>query len=255
MKSLPLILLGCLSLSSAQAAIIFGNLAAYTSDTTNSTFISGIAYTPANPDAVPPTGESYLGKSLGFTMGGEAYTVTTLTLRLDNLSGTTDAPTVRIYTNNGSNAPGTFVGGFTNPSNYFGATETDYVFTASTNFTLNPSASYFIVVQQLNNTGADLSFQWQNGQPTITPTGVASNPVARFGGGISPTSHTQTTGSSWRATRFPSLQARCSVQQVRWFSCAAGAKEIAASDSLLSRQATEPLTITRSPTLCGRFRG
>jgi len=196
MKLLP-ILLGCLGLSAAHGAIIYGNLAAYTSDTTNGTFISGINYTPANPNATPnPIGESYLGKSIGFTMGAEAYTVTTLTLRLDNLSGTTDAPTVRIYTNDGSleQKPGTFVGAFTNPTNYFEAAETNYVFTASTNFTLNAGASYFIVVQQLNNAGPDFGFQWQNGQPTITPTGVASNPIARFGGGTNPTSHSQVSG-------------------------------------------------------------
>jgi hypothetical protein len=193
MKPLLPILLGCLGLSASHGAIIFGNLSAYTSDTTDGTFISGINYTPANPDATPPAGESYLGKSIGFTMGAQAYTVTTLTLRLDNLSGTTDSPTVRIFTNN-SGTPGTFVGGFTNPTNYFGSTETDYVFTASTNFTLNAGASYFIVVQQLNNTGADLSFQWQNGQPTVTPTGEASNPIARWGSGTNPSSHTNISG-------------------------------------------------------------
>lgn len=194
MKSLLPILLGYLGLSAAHGAIIYGNLASYTSDTTNSALISGIGYTPANPGGTPPTGESYSGKSIGFTMGAEAYTVTTLTLRLDNITGVSDSPTVRIYTNNGSNAPGTFVGGFTNPTNYFGGTETNYVFTASSAFVLNPSASYFIVVQQLNTSGPDYIFQWQNGEPTVAPTGVASNPIARFGSGLSPTTHTNTSG-------------------------------------------------------------
>ena len=185
------LLLGAAALP-AHAAIIFGNLEAYTSDTTQSSLISGINYSPANP--AEDEAEQYLGKSLGFTMGAEAYTVTTLTLRLDNVNGTTDSPTVRIYTNNGSNAPGTFVGGFINPATFNGTAETNYEFIADGTFTLNPSASYFIVVQQLNTAEGDRGFHWQNGSPTITPTGVANTPVARFGGGIDPSSHTQSSG-------------------------------------------------------------
>ena len=187
------LLLGAAALP-AHAAIIFGNLEAYTSDTTESSLISGINYSPADPDADPAKNEEYLGKSLGFTMGAEAYTVTTLTLRLDNVNGTTDSPTVRIYTNNGSNAPGTFVGGFINPATFNGTAETDYEFIADGTFTLNPSASYFIVVQQLNTADGDRGFHWQNGSPTVTPTGVAGSPIARYGSGLNPSSHTQNSG-------------------------------------------------------------
>lgn len=182
---------------SVQGAIIFGNLASYTSDTTNSSLISNIASYPADSGNGTPI--SYTGKAIGFTMGGSSYTVTTLTLRLNEVNSTTDRPAVSIYTNNGSGAPGTLIGTFSNPATFNGSTPTNYVFSPTSSIELYAGSSYFIVVQQLNlnpQQGDDNLFKWQNGVSTVIPSGIASNPLARFGsaGTTSPTAMTSSSG-------------------------------------------------------------
>lgn len=165
-----------LSVAPARADIIFGNLAAYTNDNGQSgagSVISGATNTV----------NLYSGKAIGFTLGSNAYTLTSVTLRLDNVTGATDAPSISIYTNNGSNLPGVQVGSYlTNPGIFNGGTNSNYVFTPSGTITFAANTSYFLVVQQLTSGvvgGTDVSFNWLNGSPTVVPTGIATGNIAR----------------------------------------------------------------------------
>lgn len=178
-----------LSVAGSQGAIIIGNLATY--DGLDDAIQTHINHTPANPDASPPTNAGYGNKGVGFTMGATAYTVTTLTLRLTDVSGNGDSPTVSIWA--GTTVPTTQVGTFTNPASFNGTGTFNYAFTAATSFTLNANVSYFIVVQQLGTTGPDYGFVWANGDsiannPDTKPTGEgATHTTAIYGGSTSPT--------------------------------------------------------------------
>ncbi len=202
MKLIATLFTAAFFVGSASAAIIIGNLAGFTSDASSgSNLNSGINFNPAvagDPLAVPiipGSPQNFGSKALGFQMTS-SFDVTSLTLRLNNLSGNTDAPTVTIYTKSG-NAPGTLVGSFTNPATFTGATPSNYVFTPTSPFVLNSGSSYFIVVQQINTVGSDLGFNWQNGSPTITPTGTGATPtVARFGSGTTSSPSTITSTST-----------------------------------------------------------
>lgn len=169
----------------APAAVIIGNLSAFTNDggqSGNGSVITGGTFSS--------------GKAIGFTMPSTAYFLDSVTLRLDNLVGTTDAPTVSIWTSNGSN-PVTQVAVLNNPGAFFGDVNTNYVFTPATSLTLQSATSYFIVVQQLNPAASgDTAFNWLNGNPTVAPTGIASSAIARFGpvANNNPASFTSTSG-------------------------------------------------------------
>lgn len=173
---LLLLVVATSSLAPLRGAVIIGNLAAYTNDdgqSGNGSVITG-ATTTVN---------LYSGKAIGFTLGDTAYDLTSVTLRLKNVAGTTDAPSISIWTNNGANLPGVQVGSYlTNPVSFEGATASNYVFTAAGPLTLNASASYFLVVQQLTAATpgvTDVSFSWLNGSPTVTPAGIATGPIGR----------------------------------------------------------------------------
>jgi len=179
-----------ISAASAQSAVIIGNLAApVTTNVTGSSNVTSVNYTPYS--AGPPVvNAAYNAKAVGFTMGATDYSVSTITLRLSGVGNSgTDAPLVSIYTANaGKTAPATLVGTFTNPT--FASTATaEFAFFPSSGITLLAGASYFITVQQVNTTGSDLSFIWENGgtltdNTNTVPTGEgATHDTARFGGG------------------------------------------------------------------------
>ena len=141
--------------------IIIGNLSLRTpgDDNGNSGNGSIITYgSPPNP---------YGSKAVGFTMGSVAYDLTAVTLQLKNVTGTTDAPLVEIYTK-GASSPGSLVGALVNPT-FNGAASTAYTFTPAASITLNANASYYIVVRQTNTVGSDLSFSWLFGNTSVTP--------------------------------------------------------------------------------------
>jgi hypothetical protein len=180
--------------ATTHADIIYGNLAAYTNDLGNTSNGSSILGQQTN------TSGAYFGKAIGFTMGADSYSVTSLTLRLGNITGTTDAPTISLWTNNGSNVPGAQVGTFTNPATFNGVATTNYVFTPASSITLSGGARYFIVVQQTSPfTGADNGFNWYFGSPSVAASGVASTTVVRLSNNTnttSPTSFTDTGSTS-----------------------------------------------------------
>lgn len=194
MKPLLPIFLFAASVSAAHATVIIGNLAAFNSNDTSAT--TGINY---NPGSVGPplVASGYGSKALGFTMTG-TFSVTSLSLRLSSVSGGTDDPLISIWT--GTTAPVSQVGTFTNPAAFLGAASTTYTFTPSGTITLSAGTSYFIVVQQLNTTGPDYGFIWDNGGTTTSntntvPTGTgATNGSSVFGGGPAATSINQASG-------------------------------------------------------------
>ncbi|MET0262677.1 MAG: choice-of-anchor R domain-containing protein [Rariglobus sp.] len=185
--------------SSVRADIIFGNLGGYTNDGGQ-----GGVGTPIN--AVNDSGgnNSVLGKGVGFTMGLAAYDVTSITLRLNNVNDTpgVDVPTVAIYTtrtgtptNGSSQAQAlSLLGTFNNPSFTAGSTAANYTFTPAAPITLNAGTRYLIIVRQANfvpNTTQE--FNWLNGNPTVTPAGVAGSAYAVYGTSSTPSTWNQTT--------------------------------------------------------------
>jgi len=192
MKPLLPFLAFAISAPIAHSAIIIGNLAApVTTNVTGSGNITSINYVPYS--AGPPVvNAGYNAKAVGFIMGASDYSVTSLTLRLSGVGDMgTDAPTISIYTaTSGKTAPATLVGTFTNPT-FTSTAVTDFVFTPTSGITLLAGASYFITVQQVNTTGTDLNFQWENGgtltdNTNTVPTGEgATHESARYGGGPS----------------------------------------------------------------------
>ncbi|TSJ76786.1 choice-of-anchor R domain-containing protein [Rariglobus hedericola] len=183
-----------LCVGSVRADIIFGNLAGYTND-------GGQSGAGSQINAVNSGGSNMVtGKGIGFTMGLTSYSVTSLTLRLNNVNDNpgVDVPTVSIYTANagtaGSGSAGqanTLVGTFTNPTLNAGTTAANYTFTPAASITLNASTRYLIIVRQLNFvTDTVQEFNWLNGNGTVAPTGVAGSGYAVFGGTSNPASWT-----------------------------------------------------------------
>jgi PEP-CTERM motif len=188
--------------TTARADVIIGNMAGVFNDSGTASGISG---------PTPVSGGVYSNKGIGFTMGLDSYSVSSVTLRLAGFNAVTadDRPTVSIWTNSGvgNGGPGTLVGSFTNPVS-FSDTAANHVFTPASSITLVGGQTYFLVVQQLTplSTGVDNSFQWLNSSPTIVPTGIASayiipgtTPIqgGRFSNstGTNPTAMTNTSGN------------------------------------------------------------
>jgi hypothetical protein len=193
-RKLVSLLLALVCASAAHAAIIIGNLASFSNDDGQSgagSLISGQSSTSFGDFA----DGFYSGKGIGFTMPATAYDLTSVTLRLDNVTGVNDAPTVSIWTSNGSN-PVALVATLNSPGGYFGATNSAYVFTPAATVTLAASTSYFMVVQQQGGPAADNDFNWLNGSPTVVPTGVAASAIARFGSDVTTSAvlYNQTSG-------------------------------------------------------------
>lgn len=183
MRKIILIIPLLLSLASiTRADVIFGNLAAYNDGNGTPTQILGSA---------DGTAGARLWKGVGITMGSVAYTLTSVDLRLRNVNGVTDLPTVSIYVAHPTNnRPSTFIATLTNPTFSDPTVATNYTFTAASPITLNASARYIIVVQQLGTApvGSDTTFEWLTSSSTMVPTGVAGTAWANspYANGSSP---------------------------------------------------------------------
>lgn len=171
--TLLIIALPVLLAVSVRADIIFGNL-----PNTGDGAQSGISNTS--------------GKAIGFTMAGNSYDLTSVTLRLNSVGQTAnDVPVVRIYTSSGT-APSVSLGTLTNPT--FNPSGTaNYVFTPATSITLAANTSYFLTVHQAVSASPDIGFNWLAGSPSTLPTsvaGIATSPTAVFGFNTNPTTWT-----------------------------------------------------------------
>ena len=157
----------------ARADIVFGNLASFNNDSGPASNISSAG-----------------GKAIGFTMGDTAYEITGVSLRLafagDNGQ---DVPKITIWTN-ASDTPGTQIGdAFLNPA--LNPNPATYSFTPAGTITLEANTGYFLVLQ---NGTATASFDWLNGSPTVTPTGIAGTAIGRYGSD-SPSSYADSTSN------------------------------------------------------------
>jgi hypothetical protein len=126
-------------------------------------------------------GGDFDSKAAGFTMpGGLPYTLDSVTLRL-NFFNTVSVPRVQMYTNVGGN-PGSLIQTLANPS--FATGTGSFVFTPTSTLTLNAGQTYWIVVW--NDAPVANSFQWMANQPSIAPSGIATNAGYRFNFGAPP---------------------------------------------------------------------
>jgi len=142
------------------------------------------------------------GKAVGFTMPAPlqpaetgSYELNSVSLRL---SGTAPSSSVvvKLFSNDGTNSPGTDLGALTSTTFTLTSTVGTYTFTPSATLTLTAGTTYWIAVQttELENTGASLNWHTSSTLPPsyssvgVTPAGQI------FGPGSNPSSWTQTSG-------------------------------------------------------------
>jgi hypothetical protein len=174
--------------SKMRSTIVSGVLALGLLGTTASAAVVIGNYPPAN-DGTQSAGLNLTRrKALSFTMpAGDAYNITSVTLRLGNYLTPDDNVLLEIRDHTGvTTAPGAAVlGTFTAPGS--GSTAVgDFVFTPNGTVTLQAATSYWIYVY--GDVGA---FDWKASNPGITPTGIAT-----YGGSSLFTSNSGTTWSN-----------------------------------------------------------
>lgn len=123
-------------------------------------------------------------KGMGFTMPDDAYSLVSVTLRLDT-DGAGTNPIIQIWSDVGGN-PGASLITLNNPS--FGTGIANYDFTPPAPFTLLANTTYWIVAY--GPVGA-LAYDWKASSPAVTPTGLATHAGVKWG-----TSGPPPTGSS-----------------------------------------------------------
>lgn len=202
---------------SVRADIIFGNL-------------------PNSSDGAQSGINNTSGKAIGFTMAGNSYDLTSVTLRLNSVGQTAnDVPLVRIYTSSGT-APSVSLGTLTNPT--FNPTGTsNYVFTPAASITLAAGTSYFLVVYQAVSASPDTGFNWLAGSPSVTPTsvaGIATTPTALFGS----SNPTTWTSSSSTYNWFQIDGTLSAIPEPGTYAMAAGAAALAMCGVLRRRRAS-----------------
>lgn len=136
-------------------------------------------------------------KAAGFTMPGTAYTLDSVTFRL-NFFDTASVPVIQIYSNSGTN-PGSLLQTLTNPTLSVGTG--NFVFTSPSALTLAAGTTYWVVVWN-NATGLN-SFQWMASSPNQTPTGIATTAGYRFSNGGPPPTGSSSTFNSYAVNATP----------------------------------------------------
>ena len=142
------------------------------------------------------------GKAIGFTLPNPLQPADTGSYQFDGvslrLSGTAASTSlvVKLFSNDGSNTPGTELGALTSTTFTLTSTAATYTFTPSAALTLTAGTTYWIAVQSTEpeNTGASLNWHTSNPQPSsYSSVGVATAGQI-FGSGSNPSTWTQTSG-------------------------------------------------------------
>ena len=155
----------------------------------NNPFVDGNSQTAMADDRI---------KGMGFTMGGAAFDLNSVSLRMcfatgaDVCTGIAGAslgiPVLRLFSDNGG-LPGSELLTFTNPA--FGLGYADYTFLAPSAFTLQANTSYWLVLHSSN----DGEFTWEANNPQTTPSGAfAIHLGSLFGAAGAPTPPTVGSG-------------------------------------------------------------
>lgn len=146
------------------------------------------------------------GKGVAFTMpnplqpapGTTSYTLDSIQLHLSGTSAGNSDITLSLYTNDGSNTPGTLIGGFTASSSFTLTPTTGvYTFNPSTSITLSASTTYWVTLQSSVVGGSGPLVYWHTStpQPPASPSTVGvTNFGAVFGSG-SPDTWTSTSSN------------------------------------------------------------
>lgn len=130
-------------------------------------------------------GNDYDELAQGFTIGSTPYQLSSVDigLRIDGTAPTSSQIFISLYTNNGSNNPGTLIGSFNSgsPSPSFVLNDNGvYRFNYTGSTTLTANTSYWIVVR---TTPTSHLYDWfyAQGGPTDTPSAKNSSGVGYFG--------------------------------------------------------------------------
>lgn len=143
------------------------------------------------------------GKAMSFAMPNPLQPGGTTSYTLDSvellLSGNSASSVIQLslYTNDGSNTPGTLITSFTPASSFtLTSTATLYTFNPGSSITLDANTTYWVTLSSTNGTGNTTGVNWNTSSPLPSPlssvgVGFGTNP-AIFG--------TNTTPSSWTST-------------------------------------------------------
>jgi hypothetical protein len=135
--------------SSARAEIILGNLV-------------------GSNDATPTGLHSNLHRAIAFSMGSLSFTLDSLILRLNYLSGT---PVVQLKNDGGTEPGNTVVANFTPPPVNGGGLQ-NYTFTPNASTTLAANTTYWLEVSAVDDFNNPI--QWSRSDPALTPTPAAA---------------------------------------------------------------------------------
>jgi hypothetical protein len=113
--------------------------------------------------------------AVGFTTPSQAYTLNSVALKLRTFQEGANGLVVRLFDNNAQNNPGTALLTFINPAIESNSGAKDFTFTPP-GFTLAANTTYWIVAYY---TGAGAP-GWVSGNPSTTPTGIATHFGAKF---------------------------------------------------------------------------
>jgi hypothetical protein len=166
----PFVTVGCVALMSllipthASAAVIISNLSATPSAAGGSDIVFNA------------------GKGVSFTMGSSAYFMDRVTLNLKPTAGATDVdPQVSLWTNDGSNTPGTLIADLTRVTALPALDTAAFIdFEPMSSLTLDASTRYWIVVLQPAN-DSSAKFTWSAVANAFTSDVGATSSGAMFG--------------------------------------------------------------------------
>jgi hypothetical protein len=161
-KTIPLVSMLCLALVCAAF-------------TPNAQAIELISNLPGNDGTQSASLGPSRVKGMGFTMPGDAYSLVSLTMRLQTYGAGT-APIVEIWSDAGG-VPGTSLITLNNPS-FAPSGIANYDFVPPAAFTLLANTTYWIVAY--GPAGAP-AYDWKASSPAVTPTGLATHAGARWG--------------------------------------------------------------------------
>ena len=145
------------------------------------------------------------GKGIAFTMpatlqpgGTTSYTLDSVSLRLSG-SILSSQIVLSLYTNDGSNTPGTLISSFPATPFTLTSTVTSYTFTTSSAVTLAAGTTYWVTMYTTSSNTNGLSWKTSSPQPSSYSTVGVSLSGTIFGSNTSPSSWTNTSSTVYNS--------------------------------------------------------
>ncbi len=106
-------------------------------------------------------------RAVTFTTGTQAFSISSVTMRLENYISSTDTAILTIRLGSASAPDSSVFGSLTAPVSGSDSPG-DFVFTPTSAITLEANTLYWLVIAAANNTD---TFAWERSEPSATPTG------------------------------------------------------------------------------------